>query len=216
MENTRKNSVDGYQWKKFASTDSPAMLAWVIGNPPVTQHEPSPPEPSEIGYEDGFAQGFSAGQAEALTKQKDLITQLENMLHECQILKQRQRDESLVDAASVLQQLFAVLFDYELQISDALLQALVREMGHLLGTDGQPRIHMSPQDYENLAALMSADMEELIVVEDTLPKGVVRASFGQSLIELDVVKNLQEVLSAGAGELTSAQSEGGAMESVDE
>ncbi len=109
-----------------------------------------------------------------------------------------------------------MLFDYELQISDTLLQALVQEMGRLLGTDVQPRIHISRQDFTNLPAQVSTAIEDLIVVEDSLPKGVVRASSGQALIELDVVKNLQEILSAGAGEMTSARPESGTEETLDE
>ncbi len=86
MTNDPKSPVDGYQWKKFVSDSPPAMLAWVIGNPPITQHEPSPPEPAEVGYEEGFSQGYSAGQAEALAEQQGLIAQLENMLGESKAL----------------------------------------------------------------------------------------------------------------------------------
>lgn len=186
--------VDDYQWKKFTAYDAPKVLAWMGVSGSTIEPEVPAPDAAQVGYEEGYAKGFAAGEADALAQQKAVLDQLNSVIDECRRLAQRQQDEIFTEAATVMSALFQTLFQYELQISDGLMQELINRIRQMFDNCDGLNIHLSTKDYDSLRKIVSADILSNMIADESLPKGVVRASVGQSIVELDVVKNMQELL----------------------
>jgi hypothetical protein len=90
--------------------------------------------------------------------------------------------------------LFRALFDHELQTSEHLLQAMINQTKQMCEGKQDLRIHLNTSDYNNLSKHVSADIKQMLVADEKLPAGVIQANAGQSIVELDVVKNMRDLL----------------------
>ncbi|XOV81519.1 MAG: hypothetical protein ACFHXK_11600 [bacterium] len=214
MTKIPEQSVDGYQWKKFTAHDTPKLLGWMVGSGSgaVIEADEETPDLAKEGFDEGYAKGFAAGEAEALAQQQATLDQLNLIVQECRSFLHNQQDESLADAATVLAGLFQALFNHELQTSEHMLQMMIEQTRKMF--DGTPEllVHLNTSDYSSISRCISAELEEILIADEDVPQGVVRASAGQSIVELDVVKNMQALLRSadlnGLAHQPSADDEG--------
>jgi flagellar biosynthesis/type III secretory pathway protein FliH len=194
MANTPENPVDGYQWKKFTAYEAPKVLAWMVGGSAVIEPEPDKPDMSQLGFDEGYAKGFAAGEAEASALHQATQDQLSEVLTQCRGFLEKQQEESLSEAATVMSGLFRALFEHELQTSEHLLQTLIDQIALMFEGKKDLHIHLSTSDYNSLAEHVSADIHDIMVADETLSAGVVKANAGQAIVELDVVQNMRDLL----------------------
>jgi flagellar biosynthesis/type III secretory pathway protein FliH len=194
MASAPEHPVDDYQWKKFTAFEAPKVLSWMVGGGAVIEPEPEVPDLAQLGFDEGYAKGVAAGEADALAKNRASQDQLNQIVDECRRFLEKQRDENLAEAAAVMTGLFRALFDHELQTSEHMLQAMIDQTRQMCDGKQDFRIHLNASDYNNLSKLVSAEIQEMLVADEKLPVGVVQASAGQSIVELDVVKNMRDLL----------------------
>lgn len=196
MTDTPENTVDGYQWKKFTAYEAPRVLAWMVGGSAVIEPEPEKPDMAQLGYDEGYAKGLAAGEAAAAAQYKASQEQLDEIVTQCRRLLERQQEENLADAATVMSGLFRALFEHELQTSESMLQAMVDNITQMFEAKKGLRIHLSAADYNSLSDHVSADILNILVADEKLQPGVVQANTGKAIVELDVVKNMRDLLSS--------------------
>lgn len=194
MANGPEHPVDGYQWKKFTAFEAPKVLGWMVGGGAVIEPEPEAPDVAQLGFDEGYAKGFAAGEADALAQHKATHDLLNQMVDECRRFLEKQQDENLAEAAAVMSGLFRAIFDHELQTSEHMLQAMIDQTKQMCEGKQDLRIHLNTSDYNNLSKHVSADIKQMLVADEKLPTGVIQANAGQSIVELDVVKNMQDLL----------------------
>lgn len=188
----QKLAAPGYTWKKLGSLPMPNLPGVVAAPAETTVGE----APAQQAYEEGFSQGYAEGQAQAQAEQQALSNQLQQLLEETQRLRQRSAEEGLQDIAIAMHAIFKTLFHYELRTSDGLIKAMAAEVTQTLNTERHPDLFLNRGDHQQLDAVLSDDLKTYIKVDDALPSGVIRASAGKSMLELDVVANLEQILTA--------------------
>ena len=166
----------------------------MVGGGAVIEPEPEKPDLAQLGYDEGFAKGLAAGKAEALAQHQATQDQLNEVVAQCSNLLERAQAENLSEAATVMSGLFRALFEHELQTSEHMLQAMIDQITQMFEGKGELRIHLSTADYNSLADHVSADIHDIMVADEMLMPGVVQANAGQAIVELDVVKNMRELL----------------------
>jgi hypothetical protein len=188
--NYPSSSGDGYRWKKF-TTVAPAKLK---------QKTPAIDAPSkhqqdyDSGYAEGLAQGLLDGQQQAADQQTVALVELDKILLEVKQLRDRTVADGLQDIAIAFHSLFQQVFLHELRTSPMLIQSLADELRLALQEESMPTIHVSRSIYQSLQAVGAADLDEYLKIDEHLPNGVLRASGGKSILELDVLANLEQVL----------------------
>ena len=185
---TQTSTNTGYQWKKIGDAAPPSFPGY----------EPAPSQPLDNeyqrGYEEGHAEGYAAGQALAASEAQQLQSALGQLIDETERLRQRTVTECLRDMSVALQRLFASVFKHELRTNPALVEAMADEIVLLLHEQAKPKLMLNPQDHNALYPRCDETLQHILFAEEGLPAGVVRASAGQSMIELDVVANLDQIL----------------------
>ena len=191
MVMTEGSTSTGYQWKKIGDGAPPSFPGY----------EPSSSQPLvndyERGYEEGHAEGYAAGQAQAASEAQQMQAALKQLIEETERLRQRTVTECLQDMSVALHKIFASVFKHELRTNPELVVAMANEIVLLLHEQAKPKLLLNTQDYSALHPHCDEALQQQLVAEDSLPVGVVRASAGQSMIELDVVENLEQILAEG-------------------
>lgn len=185
---------DGYQWKKLGAATPlrvPGAIQTDVAQPGFAE---PPPSQQEQGYEDGHAAGYRDGAAKAAAEQQAVLTQLQGVLDEVARLREKTIGDCFEDVAVALHTIFKQVFLHELKTSPELIASLAVELKQILQAETMPRVILSREDYTSLSALASEELLANLDVDNDLPAGVLRASAGKSMIELDVVANLEQVL----------------------
>ncbi len=180
----------------------------MVGGSAVIEPESEKPDMAQLGFDEGFAKGLAAGEAEALAQHQAIQDQLNEVVAQCRRLLERQQEENLAEAATVMSGLFQALFEHELQTSEHMLQAMIDQITQMFEGKKNLRIHLSTADYNGLADQVSADIRDIMVADESLSPGVVQANAGQAMVELDVVENMRELLrSVDRDELQAGETE---------
>ena len=183
--------TSGYQWKKLGDLEASVF--------PGCEVESADTEPSEhqLGYAEGHSEGYQVGLAQAAQEQAKVLALLQQLVEETQRLRERSINECLQDMSVALHRIFKLVFGHELRTSPELIQALAEEIGVTLQAETTPQLGLNQHDYAAIAPQVSEELRRTLKVDDGLPAGVVRASAGKSMLELDVVANLERVLAEG-------------------
>ena len=166
------------------------------GTTQVAEQVNTPEAPVQQGYEEGFNQGYAEGKAQAQAEQQGLLEQLSKMLEEVQRVRQSSAQEGLQDIAVALHAIFRAVFHYELRASDELLSAMAAEIAQILNAEREPSLYLNRADLAQLEGVLNDELKARVKPDDALPSGVIRASAGKSMLELDVVGNLEQILAA--------------------
>ena len=195
------SELSQYEWKKVGTLPRQFIPGAKIESTfPTASNEPVQ-NPADRGYEEGFAEGLCAGREQGRAEQEKLLGLLQLALEETQRLRERTATDGLDDIATSLQHIFTALFQYELQTSPELLRAMAKQLGVILHSQATPKLLISSVDFAALNPILPADLRGQITGDSGLPQGVVRATAGNAMLELDISSNLQQVLSNGVAVL---------------
>ena len=181
-------STNGYQWKKLGDLEPPVFPGYkaeVVDDPP-SEHQ--------LGFAEGHSEGYQVGLAEAGQEQARLLAVLHQLVDETQRLRERSVRECLQDMSVAMHRIFKQVFFHELRTSPELIQAMADEIGLALKSEAKPQLSLNQQDYAAITPKVNDDLRGILKVDEGLPVGVVRASAGKSMLELDIVTNLDRVV----------------------
>lgn len=198
----------GYQWKKFSSVLPVKLKTSTSAKDDPSQHQ----QGYDSGHAEGLADGLRQGQVQAENQTKAVLAELKHMLQEVKQVRDRTVVDGLQDIAVAFHSLFQQVFLHELKTSPTLIESLANELKQTLLEESVPTIHVSQGTYNALQLVDVSEHLGNLVMDEGLPDGVIRASAGKAMAELDVMANLEQVLASACAVEASNEVSGAELE----
>ena len=191
-----------FRWKKFPQAPvsfgglSTASTIALEQTTPGDEDTPASPDANrQTGYEEGYAAGLEAAQAERAQERASVAEELGAAVtglrqHEVQLHKLYAGQ-----AVEIVRQLFLGVLNSELAQSSAVFETIEARLKEALGKhDGPTTLVMSKQGNEAIREAFSSRDDVHVEFSESLSPGTFQLRSDSHMAEIDLLENLQAIL----------------------